>query len=282
MYRILILFFLLVTVSGCSGASILNALSRSPDEVERDIAYGPLARQRLDVYRPRDAGGNTPVLLFIHGGSWQHGSKEDYPFLGSALARIGIATVVADYRLHPEVIYPSFVEDVAAAIAYTKREIAGSRPLFLMGHSAGAHIAALAAGDPRFLEGVANICDLVAGFIGIAGPYDFKFTEDVYKRIFPEQIRETAKPVNHASGSFPPALLLHGTDDDTVPPLRSVQMQEALRTAGNMVDLKLYEGVNHLMIVGALAPILRSRAPTLEDIRGFVNSLSQGSSAACD
>lgn len=281
MHRIFILILLLATVSGCSGVGVLNALARSPDEVERDVAYGPLDRQRLDVYRT-GGGGDAPVLLFIHGGSWQDGSKDDYPFLGSALARIGIETVVADYRLHPEVIYPSFVEDVAAAITFTKREIAGGRPLFLMGHSAGAHIAALAAGDPRFLEGGGGVCGLLAGFIGVSGPYDFKFTEDVYKRIFPEQIRETAKPVNHASGPFPPALLLHGTDDETVLPLRSVQMEEALRTAGNSVDLKLYEGVNHLIIVGALAPILRSRAPTLEDIRAFVESRSQGSSAGCD
>jgi acetyl esterase/lipase len=267
-----LILILLLTLAGCSGIGILNTLSRSSGPVERDVAYGPLERHRLDIYRP--AGGKTdaPVLMFVHGGSWQTGSKDDYPFLGSAFAKAGIETVVVNYRLYPDVIYPAMTADVAKAIVYAKRQIADKRPLFLMGHSAGAHLAALATIDPAYLaaEGT-DTCSAVSGFVGLAGPYDFTLTDDKLKKIFPAPIREAGKPVIHANRRLPPALLLHGDADTTVPSRRSRQLIDVIRQAGNEATLTIYGDVDHLYILGAVSPIIRHKAPSLSDTIDFID-----------
>lgn len=282
MIRRLAVFVLLVALSGCSGVDVLNALASGAGKVRHDVAYGPLDRQKLDIYEPDRVSSGTPVLFFIHGGSWQNGSKDDYAFLGDAFASAGVETVVIDYGLYPPVIFPDFVEDAARALVYAKRNIAHDRPLILAGHSAGAHIAAMLAADPRFLDAEnADICTLTAGFIGISGPYDFTIKEDVYKRIFPKALRATAKPVNHADGPFPPALLLHGTADHTVRPSRTTEMAKRLRAAGDDVRVKMYEGLDHVFILGAVAPLLRGKAPTFRDMLDFIHARAGDKRPAC-
>ncbi len=77
-------------------------------EGARDVAYGPNPRQRMDIYVPKGGGdGPKPVVFFIYGGSWANGDKETYSFVGDALAARGFVTVIADYRLVPEVRFPS-------------------------------------------------------------------------------------------------------------------------------------------------------------------------------
>lgn len=262
--------------SGCSGSGLVNALARTDGVViERDLAYGPLERHRYDLYTPATADERTPLLLYVHGGSWQDGDKRDYHFLGSAFARAGLEVAVINYRLHPEVIQPGFVEDASKAVAHVKRSHAGGRPLILAGHSAGAHIAALVAGDRRYLEAEGTeACEALAAFIGVAGPYDFTLTDPVLQAIFPERLREDAKPVHHVDPGFPPSLLLHGASDETVPVWRTHQMQAALEARGVPVDVKIYRDVGHVLIVGAIAPLVRNRAPTFADVIDYIEDLS--------
>jgi acetyl esterase/lipase len=271
MRRLFAALFALTFVSACGGTQLLNSVAVNPGKIERDIAYGTLPRQKLDVYSPKVMMPDTPTLVFYHGGSWQYGAKDDYRFLGTAFAARGIQTVVVNYRLHPEVVFPTFVEDGAKALAYTKNTIANGRPVFVSGHSAGAHIAAMVALDPRFLaaEGT-NICDAAKGVIGIAGPYDFTPVAPEFKRIFPAEILPTTKPLNFVSTRAPPFLLLHGTKDTVVLPIRTTEMAAALTAAGNSVQTKSYEGVEHLYIIGAISPVVRRSAPTLADIVTFI------------
>lgn len=119
-----------------------------------DLAYGPHPRQRLDVYRPAQPAG--PVLLMVHGGGWRRGDKA-MPFVVDAklahwAAARGWVLVSVNYRFAPEVRPPQQAQDLARALALVQREAAtwgadGSR-VVLMGHSAGAHLAALVSASP--------------------------------------------------------------------------------------------------------------------------------------
>lgn len=282
MLRYFIVFLAFMAVSACSGAQLVNSVAVNSGKIERDIAYGTLPRHKLDVYSPKTMTPETPVLVFYHGGSWQFGKKEDYRFLGTALAAQGIQTVVVNYRLHPEVIYPSFVEDGAKALAFTKRSIAQDRPIFVAGHSAGAHIGAMVALDPRFMAAEnTSFCDAAKGFIGIAGPFDFTPIDPEFKLIFPAEILPSTKPINFAATRAPPMLLLHGTRDTTVIPSRSTDMEGALRAAGNNVEVKLYNGVDHILIIGAVSLLVRAGAPTLRDIVTFIGEQKAAGYPGC-
>jgi acetyl esterase/lipase len=282
MRQFLLALLALTFVSGCGGVQLLNSVAVNPGKIERDIAYGALPRHKLDVYSPREVTPQTPTLVFYHGGSWQNGSKDDYRFLGTAFAARGIQTVVVNYRLHPEVIFPAFVEDSAKALAFTKNTIANGRPIFVSGHSAGAHIAAMMALDPRFLAAEnTNICDTAKGLIGVAGPYEFTPIDPEFKLIFPAEILPSTKPMNFASTPAPPTLLLHGEGDTTVLPRRSTEMATAMRAAGTSVSMKLYPKVNHTFIIGAISPVVRRSAPTLVDMVAFMDEQKAANYPGC-
>ncbi len=269
MSRLAALLSAAVILGGCSVSGALNAVSGS-DEVDEtlDLAYGPEARHRYDLYTPVD-DAEAPIVMFVHGGSWEDGSKDIYRFLGTALGEAGYAVAVINYRLSPEVIFPTFVEDAALAADHMLDK---GRPVVLMGHSAGAQIASLVAYDPRYMaaRGRSN-CD-VAGFVGLAGPYDFlPLTQRRFFRIFPEPIRDQSQPVNYASGPKPPSLLLHGLPDSTVHAEDTENMARALRAAGNPVEAEFYEGVGHIEIVGAFSRYFRGRAPTYGDVTEWLD-----------
>jgi acetyl esterase/lipase len=117
------------------------------------------------------------VVVFFYGGSWNSGSRVDYRFVGEALASRGIVTVVADYRLYPQVRYPLFLRDGARAVAWTKahiREFSGNpQRLYVMGHSSGGYNAAMLALDGEWLAAVGMSPRDLRGWIGLAGPNDF-------------------------------------------------------------------------------------------------------------
>ena len=152
----LFLFSILITaLAGCSPLTLVNSIA--PDhgfEVEQGIYYGEQERQKLDVYYPQVTRPNAPVIVFFYGGSWRRGDRERYRFVGQALSSQGYLAVIPDYRLYPEVQFPAFVEDGAASIAWIKKNIPQSENgIILIGHSAGAHLAALLALDGRYLHG---------------------------------------------------------------------------------------------------------------------------------
>ena len=255
---------------------MVNALTpRSGYTVERDLSYGPNARQRLDLYVPDDAAEDAPVLVFFYGGNWQSGSKELYRFVGQAFASRGYVTAIPDYRLYPEVRYPTFIEDGALAINWLQAQpaTAGARKLFVAGHSAGAYIAAMLALDRRWLDGAsAQGCGRIAGMAGLAGPYDFLPLRDpTLMEVFgPGPASPDSQPINHVSAGDPPMLLATGTADSTVRPRNSIGLAERLTAAGATVELIEYPGLGHIQIVAALAAPLRFLAPVLDDVDTFL------------
>ena len=227
-------------LSACSPLNALNVFVPSDSYTLTDgAAYGDGPRRRLDIYRPV-AGTNPaagPVLVFFYGGSWKSGARGQYRFVGDAFARLGYTVVIPDYRLYPEVRFPGFMEDAAAAIAWTVRNLADAggrrRPLFLMGHSAGAHIAALAAVDPRYLAAHDLTPARLCGVVGMAGPYAFdplayRSTRAVFAGLADP---DEARPVKRiAAEGIPPFLLLHGAEDGTVKPFNTTEFAAALRS----------------------------------------------------
>ena len=283
--RLLAVASALAALAACSPMGALNALvPGDTHDLVRDLAYGPDAREKLDVYRPRGgsaaAAEGYPVVLFLYGGSWNRGERADYRFVGEALAARGILTILADYRLYPQVRYPDFLRDCAKALAWVHahaREYGGDAGrLYVMGHSAGAYNAAMLALDPRWLAAEGKSPKMLAGWIGLAGPYDFlPIVNPDAKPVFnhPDYPPGT-QPIDYASSASPRAFLGTATEDSLVSPERSTkQMAAKLRAAGVPVTLELYGRVNHITLVGAFARPLRWLAPVLEDVGAFVHTM---------
>ena len=246
------------------------------------IAYGDDARQKLDIYLPKqNVAGGSAVLIFFHGGSWRDGEREGYGFLGRAFASRGFVTVIADYRKSPAVRFPAFVEDTAAAIAWVHANIAkhdgDAGRIFVMGHSAGAHIAMMAALDPQWLAAQNLTPDVIKGFIGLAGPYDFlPLTSDSSKMALGQwpDLTET-QPITYARGDAPPLLLLTGDKDTVVQPRNSKILSEKIQALGGQQQLKIYPGVGHADIIMGVARPFRQKAPVVADVVNFINAHSQ-------
>jgi acetyl esterase/lipase len=245
--------------------------------VARDVAYGPGPRQRMDIYRPARAARPLPVVVFFYGGAWQEGAREDYRFVAASLARTGIVVAVPDYRLYPEVRYPSFIEDGALAVAETRRLAAdhGGDPdrLFVAGHSAGAYIAVMLAIVPDYLGAVGLARGALAGAVGLAGPYDFLpiIGEDI-KLVFGsanDDLRRT-QPIFHVDGHNAPLLLLHGDRDVTCYPRNSLALAARVTASGGRATARTYPGVGHIGIVAGFAPLTRFRAPSFDDTLRFI------------
>ena len=262
---------------------VLNALSGGrPQAAEADIAYGPLPRHRYDLYRAESA--DAPVAIFFHGGGWDSGSKDRFAFVGRGLAALGITAALPNYRLGPEPPFPAFMEDAALALDAIRRDVAEGRRVVVIGHSAGAHIAALLALDEHYLEAAGTTpCEAIAGWIGLAGPYDFlPLNEDRYRAIFPEATRSESQPVSFAAGPAPDALLLHGTTDETVHAEDSVILADRLGAEGNTARLMLLEGIDHRAIIAALGRGLGWMAPVREPIAAFAREAwERSASTAC-
>jgi len=264
---------------GCGPVEALNTTVDTRGLVlRRDIAYGPAPRQAMDVWAPEGATA-LPVMVFFYGGSWQRGSRADYRFVAAELARRGFVVVVPDYRVSPDVPFPVFIEDGAAAVALTRREAPAwggdPRRVVLMGHSAGAHIAAMLALDPRWLAAASDSRDAIAGMIGIAGPYDFLPLQDAdIKRVFAAaaDLRDT-QPITFADGHAPPLLLLHGADDRVVLPRNSERLATRVQEAGGRATLRIYPNVGHVGVMLGFAPLFRSWSPVLDDTARFAADL---------
>ncbi len=274
---------LLPLLQACSPLGLINATVATDTHRQLpDQSYGTDPRQRLDVYLPQPSVPQAPIVLFFYGGTWSSGQRQDYRFVGEALASRGIVAVVADYRLSPEVQYPAFVQDSALALRWVWDQAeqlgASTQRVFVMGHSAGAYNAAMLALDSRWLGDVGLSPQQLAGWIGLAGPYDFLPIVAPQARTafgWPNTPPDS-QPLFHAQKASampkPPALLLAASKDNLVDPIRNSQgLAQALQRQGVPVGLELLESVGHVTLIGSLAAPLRGLAPTLERIAGFVS-----------
>ncbi len=276
-----------VPLAGCSLLRLLDAtVPRGDVLATTGLAYGEGPRRRLDVYRPPNEALLRPMVVFLYGGNWRTGDRADYRFVGAQLAKRGIVTVVPDYRLYPEVAFPGFVEDAAAAVAFAAAQAPGfgadPGAIFLAGHSAGAHIALLLALDPGWLARAGYDRARLAGAIGLAGPYDFDPAAypDVRPVFASAADPRLTQPITFADAAgqdgAPPLLLLHGSGDRTVLPRNTTALAAKVAAAGGRAATALYPGVGHAGILLALTPWFINRAPVLEDLVRFVEVESAG------
>jgi acetyl esterase/lipase len=243
-----------------SPLDFLNAIAAiGATRPRKGIRYGQRPRHLLDVYQPT-IHGPSPVIVFFYGGGWEEGERGDYFFVGSALAARGFTVVIPDYRVFPEVRFPDFIDDAAEAM------------LIVMGHSAGAHIAAMLAFDRKRLAKVGLVASRdLSAMIGLAGPYDFlPLNSTTLKEIFgPHQGLAATQPINFVGRDAPPTFLATGRRDRHVDPGNTVRMAESIRRVGGEAEIKLYDYIDHRVLIGALARPLRFLAPVLDDIVSF-------------
>ncbi|MFZ2236986.1 MAG: alpha/beta hydrolase, partial [Dokdonella sp.] len=258
----------------------LNVLSPDADLVEaRDITFNQNLDLKLDIYRPKNAS-NAPVVVFYYGGRWEFGKRADYQWFGEALARHGFVAILPDYRKYPQVKFDGFMTDAANALAWSFEHAAeyGGDPdeLFVMGHSAGAHLALMLATNAKWMAPHQIKPTRLAGAIGLAGPYNFlPLTADDMIGMFgstPEQQART-QPINFVDGDEPPMLLLHGSADDTVWPKNSTTLAQAVKAKGGRVEVNIYPDVTHSGILLSVSPTFRGKASALDDSVKFINKI---------
>jgi acetyl esterase/lipase len=272
---------LALSMAGCSSAEffVANAPARL-SRVERrpDLPYGTDRRQTLDVYAPRMAV-DRPVVIFWYGGSWIQGNKDEYRFVGTALANQGFVAVLPDYRLYPQVTFPAFDEDGARAVAWVEQHIRefGGDPnrIVLMGHSAGGHTAAFLAFNHVFLERFGANPRNIVGLIGLSGTYVFVPDTDELRAAFPAPYTTSDwQPIRFVDSGAPATLLLHGLSDKEVLPQEAIELDDALMRAHVRVEMRLFAHRGHADTVAPFALLARWRTPVVREVAAFVRSVS--------
>lgn len=279
----------LLLATGCSATGAARTLGdvllvRPHLVTVRNLEYGR-HDLRLDVHRPRQPRAQSPVIVFLYAGRWKYGSKDDYRLLGDALTRKGWVVVVPDYRLHPRVDYPAWVDDAADAVRWTRDHIArfggDSTGIHVVGHSAGGHTAALLALDERHLTSVGVHPHAIRGFVSIAGPVDTTWTdEDVQRLMGPSAGWPETYPRTHIDGNEPPLLLLHGAKDDVVHPENSERLAARIAAAGGCARAVVLEKLDHVRILVALAIPRLGIGKVMEEVERFVDDPRAATCAA--
>ncbi|MCX7702962.1 MAG: alpha/beta hydrolase fold domain-containing protein, partial [Planctomycetota bacterium] len=229
-------------------------------EVRKDIQYyegadSDAIKHKLDVYVPKGVK-NYKVLLFVHGGAWRIGDKDQlifgYEGLGRAFAERGIGVVITNYRLTPQVVHPGHIRDVARAFTWVYKNIesygGNKEKIFLCGHSAGGHLVALLVTNEKYLKEQELSVKAVAGVIPISGVYKI---ESNLMGAFPDDKEEwrDASPLENVKENLPPFLLIYASSD--IPGLAAMakKFNEALKEKKNTVHLLEVADKAHITII---------------------------------
>ena len=269
-------------MTACSPRTIAERVAlRSTVKAQSAIAYGSHPRQILDVYRPRTTPDRARVFVFLYGGRWSSGTRLDYKALAGEMTRRGWIVIVPDYRLSPEVRFPGWVEDGALAVKWAFDNAAqfggDTTRIYVAGHSAGGHTAALLALDERYLRAAGGRARTVRGFVSIAGPVATTWTDpDIQAAMGPASGWPATYPSTFVDGYERPLLLLHGQDDNTVSYLNSTALAARIRERGGCAVVRTYPSVGHVgIILAAMFPSLAS-ASVLDDITRFARNTESG------
>lgn len=267
-----------------SALSLVNSISSSGGVgVSKDILYGDQPLQDLDMYYPkplaqamneqRTISESYPMVVFVHGGSWENGSKEGYAFVGQSLAQAGYVTAVINYRKAPEHIYPDYVKDTAKAIAWSYDNAtnfhADPQRFAVVGHSSGAFNVMAAVSNEDFLAPFNMSADNISAVVGIAGPYSYDFRQFDSASAFPaDATPDQVMPDRQLKGAQPPYLLLTAENDKIVYDTNTIKMTKALTDFGATVENGEIKGASHATSIGAMASPLH----WLNDVRAQVLS----------
>jgi acetyl esterase/lipase len=279
MHNAWIALVIVLLVFGCSPMRLVNSLSDTEDlETLTNFSYGTDVRQQLDVYMPKKVVEDSPVVVFFYGGSWKRGEKEKYSFVGHTFSSMGYVTVIPNYRLYPQVKFPAFVEDGAEVLSWVSENLQQAKNgVVIMGHSAGAHTAALLAFDHSYLLKTGQSPDIIRGMVGLAGPYGFnpmkyRSTRPIFAGI--EQT-DLARPVAFACSAKAPVLLFHGVDDGIVIPANSRELKRSIDACGGSVDYFELEDTGHFTIVLGLSGSFLAKSAILSPLEMFLQTLSR-------
>lgn len=261
-------------LTACAPVNFLNTITPSSTfKLEKNISYGETDRHKLDIYTAKAPKDNAPVMVFIHGGSWEDGSKDIYKFLGEGYAREGYDVVIPNYRLYPDVKFPAFVNDVASAVAFAAQRYP-DRSLAIMGHSAGGHIVTLLGTDGDYLKtaGV-DMCSRVSSFVGLSSPTGaYPLKEEPYITIFPERFAGKDAPLNNVNSPSPAMFLMNGGNDTTVGPKNSEQLAAAITARGGQAEFKLYPPLNHTDPVKVMSKYFDDDSTLKADVMAFIDA----------
>ena len=243
--------------------------------------------QTLDVWRPTTTvPAKRPVVVFIYGGGWANGDRRSYAFAARAFARAGFVVVVPDYRKVPQVRFPTFVQDGAAAVRWVRDHVAdyGGDParVALAGHSAGAYNAVMLALDRRWLRAEGVDPTIVKAAVGLSGPYDFYPFDKPRSRAAMLGVTDppATQPVTFARRDAPPLLLVTSTRDTQVRPYNAYHLFERVKVAGGRARLVEHDGLSHENVVMALSVPFRRLAPVLNESVAFIDGALKPSTAA--
>ena len=239
--------------------SAASASSTADIKVTTDLDYVstaeyPARKDRLDIYAPANAKG-APVVVSIHGGALREGDKSGHAFVGRRFAEAGFVTVVINYRLSPSVMHPAHVEDAAHAVAWARTHAAefGGDPkkLFVIGHSAGAYLAALLTLDPKYLAAYQMTAADLAGVVPVSA---FFYVDR--KGVAPDRPKDVwgtdaavwkaASPATYVRKDLPPMLLLYADGDDEWRRQQQADFVADLKKAGGkQVEARVIAGRDH-------------------------------------
>jgi arylformamidase len=237
-------------LSDLGAAYHAEVLKRGAGIAGTDVRYGDDPYQGIALFAPQRPSGS--VLAFLHGGGWTNGYKEWLAFMAPAFTEAGILFASVGYRLAPQHVFPAGYEDCCDAVAWLHRNVAACggdpRRLFLGGHSAGGHYAALMA-VRRDWPGKRDLpSDVLRGCLPISGVYDFGEGSGLSMRprfLGPPGNETAASPIRCIDGVPRPFLMAHGDGDFPHLMRQAAAMEEALRRAGGKVERILLEGRDH-------------------------------------
>ncbi len=253
--------------------------------VEEAVTFGTGGGRDLkcDIYTPSGAA-NAPALLLLYGGGWRMGDRGRMRDMSLLIAGHGYVVVAGEYRLTPESAWPAQIHDVKANIRWMRANAARLRidpeKIAVQGHSAGAHLALLAAGTPNLAAfegegGTAGVSTAVAAAVGVYPPVVFHIGERVSGSVPAEalmlkaatpEMAAAAAPLTYVTANFPPTFLLHGTEDKVVPVSASTRMQQAMSGVGAPVELKIYNGLPHgFANIPSLMPLIAAEVANFLD-----------------
>lgn len=211
-------------------------------------------KDRLDLYVPAGAK-NAPIVISIHGGGLRAGDKSQQTFVGQRFASAGYVTAVVNHRLSPGVMHPAHIEDIAAAVAWVRQNAArhggDPRKIFVIGHSAGAYLAALLVLDPRYLAAHRLTPQDLRGVVPVSA---FFYVDR--PGVAPDRPKDTwgtevstwrdASPAKYVRAGLPPLLLLYADGDDEWRRQQQDDFAGALRQTGDrQVQTRMITGRDH-------------------------------------
>ena len=243
-------------------AATVEPAGKHPVRIVRNIAYlenanNATTKNKLDLYLPEGLTG-VPVIVSLYGGALMRGDKNEEAFVGQRFASAGIATAVANYRLSPDVRHPVHVQDAAAAFAWVKRHIkeygGNADQIFVIGHSAGAYLAALLATDERYLAAHRLSLKDIRGVVPVSAFYWVErpgVAPDRDKSVWgtDEKVWVDASPAHHLHGRVPPMLVLYADGDEPWRRDQNTEAAQALKAAGNgRLEIARITGRSHATI----------------------------------